>query len=57
MGPIELDIGEATFAFRRKTDVIAAEAALDGFYVVRTNLPKRVLGCYARTPAGKWKIA
>jgi hypothetical protein len=40
----KLDIGQATFAFRRKTDVIAAEAALDGFYVVRTNLPKRVLG-------------
>jgi hypothetical protein len=29
------EIGEATFAFRRKTDAIAAEAALDGFYVVR----------------------
>jgi hypothetical protein len=39
-------IGEGAFAFRRKTDVIAAEAALD-FYV-RTNLPKRVLGNAAR---------
>ena len=49
----ELDIGEATFAFRRKTDVIAAEAALDGFYVVRTNLPKRVLGDAATVGAYK----
>ena len=29
----ELDIGEASFAFRRNADVIAAEAALDGIYV------------------------
>ena len=49
----ELDIGEATFAFRRKTDAIAAEAALDGFYVVRTNLPKRVLGDAATVGAYK----
>jgi hypothetical protein len=49
----ELYIGEATFAFRRKTDVIAAEAALDGFYVVRTNLPKRVLGDAATVGAYK----
>jgi len=49
----ELDIGEATFAFRRKTDVIAAEAALDGFYVVRTSLPKRVLGDAATVGAYK----
>jgi hypothetical protein len=39
----KLDIGEASFAFHRKADAIAAEAALDGFYVVRTNVPKRVL--------------
>ena len=36
----ELAIGEASFAFHRKTEAIAAEAALDGIYVVRTSLPK-----------------
>lgn len=35
----ELEIGEATFAFRRKADSIAAEAALDGLYIIRTSLP------------------
>src|SRR6516225_2568863 len=45
----ELDIGEATFAFRRKTDVIAAEAALDGFYVVRTNLPNQLEALFLET--------
>src|SRR5246500_833272 len=39
----ELNIGEASFAFHRKTEAIAAEAALDGIYVVRTNLPKKLL--------------
>jgi hypothetical protein len=39
----ELTIGEASFAFHRKTEAIAAEAALDGVYVVRTSLPKKVL--------------
>lgn len=39
----ELSIGEASFAFHRKTEAIAAEAALDGVYVVRTSLPKKVL--------------
>jgi hypothetical protein len=49
----ELDIGEANFAFRRNNDAIAAEAALDGFYVVRTNLPKKVLGDAATVGAYK----
>ena len=40
----ELDIGEHSFTFTRKTDAIAAEAALDGLYAVRTNLPEEVLG-------------
>ncbi len=48
-----LDIGEASFAFYRKTDAIAAEAALDGFYVVRTNLPKKVLDDAATVGAYK----
>jgi DDE family transposase len=40
----DLAIGERSFTFARKTDAIAAEAALDGLYVVRTNLPSEVLG-------------
>ena len=39
----ELTIGEASFAFHRKTEAVAAEAALDGVYVVRTSLPKKAL--------------
>ena len=34
----ELDIAEGVFAYRRRTDAIAAEAALDGLYVVRTSV-------------------
>lgn len=37
----ELEIGEATFAFRRKADSIAAEAALDGLYIIRTSVPAK----------------
>jgi hypothetical protein len=36
---IELDIADGVFAYRRREDVIAAEAALDGLYVVRTSVP------------------
>jgi transposase len=39
----ELTIGENSFSFRRKQAAIAEEAALDGLYVVRTNLPAEVL--------------
>jgi hypothetical protein len=49
----ELDIGEASFAFRRNANAIAAEAALDGIYVVRTNLAKRVLDDAATVGAYK----
>ena len=35
----ELEIGEAAFSFRRKADSIAAEAALDGIYIIRTSVP------------------
>jgi len=38
-----LDIADSRFAFARKTEAIAAEAALDGIYVVRTSLPATVL--------------
>ena len=35
----EIDVSAAAFSFARKTAEIAAEAAIDGIYVVRTNLP------------------
>jgi transposase len=35
----ELAIGENAFSFARKTDAIAAEAALDGIYIIRTSVP------------------
>jgi len=35
----ELAIGENTFTFARKHDSIAAEAALDGIYIIRTSVP------------------
>ena len=34
----DLDIADGHFTYRRKTDQIAAEAALDGIYVLRTSL-------------------
>ena len=34
----ELAIGEDTFTFARKHDSIAAEAALDGIYIIRTSV-------------------
>jgi hypothetical protein len=49
----ELEIGETSFAFHRNADAIAAEAALDGIYVVRTNLAKRVLDDAATVGAYK----
>ena len=39
----ELVVAETSFSFHRKVEAIAAEAALDGIYVVRTNLPKKAL--------------
>lgn len=38
-----LDIAEGHFAFRVDDDAVAAEAALDGIYVVRTDLPAETL--------------
>ena len=40
----ELTIADSSFGFRRRADAIAAEAALDGIYVVRTNMPATMLG-------------
>lgn len=40
---VELKISDGHFAYRRRTDAIAAEAALDGLYVVRTSVgPERL---------------
>ena len=36
---LELDIAEESLGYRRKPESIAAEAALDGLYVVRNSLP------------------
>jgi hypothetical protein len=38
-----LDITDDSFAYHRKHDAIAAEAALDGIYVIRTSVPGHVL--------------
>jgi hypothetical protein len=35
----ELVIGPGSFSFQRKTDGIAAEAALEGVYIIRTSVP------------------
>jgi transposase len=35
----ELAIGDNTFTFARKLEGIAAEAALDGLYIIRTSVP------------------
>ena len=39
----ETTIEDDRFEFRRKEKAIAEEAALDGIYVVRTNLPAAAL--------------
>lgn len=39
----ELTIEDERFAYRRKQEQIAEEAALDGFYVLRTNVPAEEL--------------
>src|SRR5208283_2881073 len=40
----DLNITDTAFSFTRKTDAIAAEAATDGIYVVRTSLAEATLG-------------
>ena len=39
----QLAINEATFSFERDTQGISEEAALDGIYVIRTNVPEEKL--------------
>ena len=40
----ELKIADGAFSYARREDQIAAEAALDGLYVLRTTCPKEELG-------------
>jgi len=42
-----LDIADGRFAFQRREPDIAAEARLDGVYVIRTSLPKDRIGAEA----------
>ena len=39
----EVQITDTSLTYRRKTKQIAAEAALDGFYVLRTSVPNQTL--------------
>lgn len=43
----DLDIAESHFAFSRKADAIATEAALDGVYVIRTSVAEPALSAPA----------
>ena len=49
----ELDIEDDAFGYRRKPESIAAEAALDGLYVVRTSLAETQLDAEATVRAYK----
>lgn len=48
-----LDVEEASFTYRRDQERIAQEAALDGFYVIRTSVPEACLGSDATVRAYK----
>lgn len=49
----ELTISDSTLSYQRKDEAIAAEAALDGIYVVRTSLPATQLDSEATVAAYK----
>ena len=49
----ELTIGEDSFSYRRLDEQIAAEAALDGLYVVRTSVPQETLSAEQTVAAYK----
>jgi hypothetical protein len=49
----ELSITHTTLAWQRKTESIAAEAALDGLYVIRTSVPTAQLDAAAAVAAYK----
>ena len=40
-----LTIEDGRFEFKRLTEKIAAEAALDGIYIIRTSVPKKQMDC------------
>jgi hypothetical protein len=48
-----LDIGPGRLSWRRDQDKIAAEAALDGIYVIRTSVPSAVLDAAGAVAAYK----
>jgi len=48
-----LKISDATFAYERKTEQIAAEAALDGLYVIRTTCTPKQISARAAVRAYK----
>jgi hypothetical protein len=50
---LELTITDTSLAYQRKAEAIAAEAALDGLYVVRTGLPAAQLDVNATVAAYK----
>jgi DDE family transposase len=50
---IELTISDTRFTYRRNTNQISDEAALDGLYAVRTSLPKETLEDAAAVKAYK----
>lgn len=50
----DLTIGEASFAFSRRTEAIDAEAALDGIYIVRTPLARE--RCSAEATVRSYKL-
>ena len=49
----ELSITDTTLSYQRKTEIIDAEAALDGLYVIRTSLPAAQLDANAAVAAYK----
>jgi Transposase DDE domain len=49
----DLTVADARFAFARKSEQIAQEAALDGLYAVRTSLPEETLADEAAVKAYK----
>lgn len=48
-----LDIGDRHFGFQRNAETIAAEARLDGFYVIRTSVPAAQLAAKETVQAYK----
>jgi hypothetical protein len=48
-----LDIGDGLFSYHRDDEKIAAEAALDGIYVIRTSVPETRLSAEAAVGAYK----